>query len=667
MLCLLCATLTTHAQDDAPNLWLEEHIEQQYADPEAGDTDWEDELEALEHLRRHPLDLNRASREDLERFPFLSDRQIAHILAYRHKHGALQSIFELRLVEGMDAHTISLLRPFVQTVAPASGQSAVPSLASLLKQGRHSLLARADYPLYTREGYRGSYLGPKVYHSLRYAFSSGRHLAAGVTGEKDAGEPFFALHDRKGYDHYAYYLQLQDLGFLKKLVAGTYRLDFGLGLVVSHNPLGMGKSFDLSTANVRSRGISKHGSTDEYNYFRGIAATVGIGRDWEVSAFYSHRRMDGVVENGEITSIYKTGLHRTEAEADKTGRFTLQAAGGNLTYRGAWLKVGLTGLYYVFSLPYEPDYRDYARHNLHGYYAYNFGLDYRLRAGAFSWTGEAAKGKRGFALLNRLTYALSSDCKLLLAHRFYSHDYWAFFAHSFGEGSTPQNENGWYLAASFRPGRRWEFFASADFFAFPWWRYRISKPSNGFDLMAKVGYVPAQAVSMYVTYRYKRKERDVTGTGGSLTLPTYQHRLRYRLTARLGRGWQARTTADYTCFAQPGQTRSQGWLLTQAGTFAPETFPLSATLQVSYFHTDDYDSRVYAYERGPLYTFYIPSFQGRGLRFSLMVDCELGHWGWVSAKFGQTVYHDRSTIGTGRDLIDSNRKADVQVQFRLLF
>ena len=35
---------------------------------------------------------------------------------------------------------------------------------------------------------------------------------------------------------------------------------------------------------------------------------------------------------------------------------------------------------------------------------------------------------------------------------------------------------------------------------------------------------------MYVNYRYKRKERDVAGTDGKVILPTYQHRLRYRLT-----------------------------------------------------------------------------------------------------------------------------------------
>ena len=57
---------------------------------------------------------------------------------------------------------------------------------------------------------------------------------------------------------------------------------------------------------------------------------------------------------------------------------------------------------------------------------------------------------------------------------------------------------------------------------------------------------------MYVNYRYKRKERDVTGTGGEVVLPVYHHRFRYRLTYS-PEHIQLRTTVDYNHF------HSQGW------------------------------------------------------------------------------------------------------------
>ena len=94
----------------------------------------------------------------------------------------------------------------------------------------------------------------------------------------------------------------------------------------------MGKTIYASSFNNRSGRIKKHSSSDEYNYFRGVAATVALSKDWDLSGFYSHRLLDGVITDGAITSIYKTGLHRSQKEADKKNLFTMQLTGGNVSY-----------------------------------------------------------------------------------------------------------------------------------------------------------------------------------------------------------------------------------------------------------------------------------------------------------------------------------------------
>lgn len=172
-------------------------------------------------------------------------------------------------------------------------------------------------------------------------------------------------------------------------------------------------------------------------------------------------------KNGEITSIFKTGLHRTEKEADKMDVFTMQLAGGNLTYEKNKLKIGMTGIYYFFNHPYEPDLKKYAKYNLHGNNFYNLGVDYKYRLGKLVWVGEGAVGKQGYALLNQLKYRLLTSYQLLLIHRYYSHDYCSFFSHSFGESGTPQNENGWYLAAEATPLEHWKFLLHWICFLFP--------------------------------------------------------------------------------------------------------------------------------------------------------------------------------------------------------
>ena len=659
LLSLVCLAL--QAQHPDLMLW-EENLEQLAAEAES--TDWEDELEELSRRMEQKLNLNAATREQLEQFPFLSEEQVENLLAYVHVHGAMQTLYELQLVETMDKETIGRLLPFV-CVRPLEEETRYPSLKNILKYGRHEATARFDLPFYTRKGYEKDYLGPSMYHSLRYSFRYGDRLQVGVTGEKDAGEPFFALHDRQGYDYYSFYLLLKGWGRLETLAVGNYRVSFGQGLVLG-NGFGLGKTFSLATAEYRTEGFRKHSSSDEYNYFRGVGATVRLASRWRASAFYSHRNLDGVVEDGEITSIYKTGLHRTTKETAKRHAFVMQAAGGNVAYGGSHLKVGVTGLYYFFDRPYEPTLRKYARYNLRGNYFYNVGVDYAYRSGRWALVGEAAKGKRGYAFLNQLRYQVGGQYKVMLIHRYYSHDYWGMFARSFGESSALQNENGWFLAGEASPFARWRFFGGIDLFSFPWWKYRISKPSQGVDGLFQVTFTPNRRWSMYTNYRLKRKERDVTGSGGETILPTLHHKVRYRLSYAQGL-WSLRTTVDYNRFVQAPLQCSQGWQVTQMCGVRLPFLPLAVTLQGTYFHTDDYDSRVYAYEKGLLYTFYTPSFYGRGFRFSAHLRYDFRDWLMLIAKFGQTLYQDRKEIGSGNDLIRGNKKSDLQVQVRLKF
>ena len=629
---------------------------------------WENELEELSNRLQEPVNLNSATREQLEQFPFLSDIQIEHLLAYIYIHGQMETIYELQLVEELDRQTIQYLLPFVCIKAinnePAFRWKTM--LKDAGRYGKNEVLTRLDIPFYKRKGYEHTYLGPSVYNSVKYTFRYRDQLYAGGVAEKDAGEPFAALHNRYGYDYYSFYLLLQNCGRLKLLAVGNYRLSFGQGLVMSTDYL-MGKTIYASSFNNRSTGIKKHSSTDEYNYFRGVATTVALTKRLSVSAFYSHRNMDGVVTDGEITSVYKTGLHRSRKEADKKNLLTSQLTGGNVSYQQNHIRLGITGVYYVFNRPYEPELTGYSKYNIHGNHFYNLGIDYAYRWRRFSFQGETAIGKQGWASLNRLQYSPVQDIQFMLIHRFYSYDYWAMYAHSFGEGSTVQNEQGYYVGLETTPFSHWRFFVSFDLFSFPWKKYRINKPSRGTDGLIQATFTPRTNLSMYLKYRYKQKERDLTGSKGTLTLPIFHHQLRNRLNYSLNDVFSSRTTLDYNHFHSQDRAATKGYQVTQMISSQLPWTRLFADVQGSYFCTDDYDSRVYVSEKGLLYTFYTPSFQGRGFRCAVRLRYELNkHWLFIT-KFGETIYLNRNEIGSGNDLIYGNKKADIQMQLRIKF
>ena len=147
-----------------------------------------------------------------------------------------------------------------------------------------------------------------------------------------------------------------------------------------------------------------------------------------------------MLTDGEITSIYKTGLHRSQKEADKKNVFTMQLTGGNMSYQQNRIRLGITGIYYVFNRPYEPQLTGYSQYNIHGNQFYNLGIDYAYRWHRFSFQGETAMGKQGSATLNRLQYSPVEGTQLMIVQRYYSYNYWTMFAHSFGEGSAVQND-----------------------------------------------------------------------------------------------------------------------------------------------------------------------------------------------------------------------------------
>lgn len=664
----LFITFVCNAQNPPENS-INDIIENLSVNNDVDNFNYEEIIQELSNKLHEPVNLNSATREQLSIFPFLNDQQIENLLAYVYIHEQMKSIYELQLVEGMDKRTIELLRPFVcvKVVNNTSLFRWKTMLINNWKYKKQEVLTRIDIPFYSRYGYQHTYLGTPVYNSIKYSFHSGNTLYAGLVAEKDPGEPFGALHNKKGYDFYSIHLLIHDLGRLKTLAIGDYKLSFGEGLVIGNQSfIKTNVSSNLLVNN--NCGIRKHSSTDEFNFFRGVGITFSISDHLSLSGFYSSRHLDAVLEDGKIKSISNTGFHRSSKEVNKIGLCTSKLTGSNMSYQQGSLRLGITGIYYFLNHPYEPDIRSYSKYSIRGNHFYNYGLNYSYRwGGKFYFHGETSVGKKGLASLNSVHFIPVDDYQFVLIHRYYSYDYWGMYAHSFSAGSNVSNENGWYLAANFTPIRKWHFGGSLDLYSCPWLKYRVSKPSKGVEGLLEADFSPKKEIKIYAFYRYKQKERDVLHSSNRVTLPTFQHNFRLRLNYDLLSFLLLRSTFDYNHFHFKYNKGSQGVQFTQMASLTFPSFPVQVIGQGSYFLTDDYDSRVYIYERGLFYTFYTPCFQGKGFRMSATVRYDMNkHWMFL-LKIAETVYLDRNKIGTGDDLIVGNKKADLQVQVRFKF
>lgn len=328
--CLMPVMVLAQKEITAATPW-QQYLDQLSDVEDFEDQSWEEYEDVLNELAEHPININTATTEDLQRLPFLTAQQIEDIEAYIYRYGAMKSLGELAMINGMSWAQRQLLTCFVY-VGEVKTRS-FPSLRQIAKYGKHELMGMVKVPLYERKGDAdGSYMGSRYKHWLRYQFRYSDKVKMGFTGSKDAGEPFMSKGNGAGYDFYSFYLQIRGWGRLKNLTLGRYRLHEGMGLILN-NDFSFGKLSTLSALGRNSNVIRAHSSRYAANYLQGAAATVTVVRGLDVTGFVSYRKIDATLKDGGIQTILTSGLHRTASEMAKKDVASAFLAGGNVSYR----------------------------------------------------------------------------------------------------------------------------------------------------------------------------------------------------------------------------------------------------------------------------------------------------------------------------------------------
>ena len=651
-------TLVSYTEGFAQD-WLP--LLEQVADDEESEEASQQVVDLLSELAQQPIDVNTASREQWQQLPFLSDSDIDGILEYVGRYGPVKSLGELAMVPQIDCLKRQLLTHFVVINKPVVDGNSFPRLANILRYGHHLLMATARIPFYERRGDQNGYLGYPCRHDLRYAFSYGQRLQAGVIGAQDAGEPFFSKRNRLGYDFYSFYVVLRDIKRLKALALGRYRLNVGMGLVLNNSFL-LGKAWASASLGANRNAIRPHASRSPANYLQGAAASVDVSRNLQLTAFLSLRNIDASLnDDGSIATLVTSGYHRTTSEMDRKNNAAQFAVGMNARFSASHYSVGATAVYTAFNRDLHPDIATlYRRHNARGREFWNIGVNYALLLGPLSFHGETATSNGGaIATINRLAWQVNANLNLTLLQRFYGMKYVALLANTLSDGGHVQNESALYLGFDWKPSRRFSTQAYADLAYHPWPRYQASLSSHSLDCFSKAAYSLNNNWQLVARYRLRRREYD--NNDKTHLIWKTEHR------ARLAAIWQndalnLRTQLDFT--QSTFRTKSRGWML---GEHAVWTLRRSTKLagNIAWFHTDDYDSRIYVYERGVLYDFSMPAFYGEGIRYSLMVSHQFGKHLSLTGKLGVTDYFDRSTMGTGYQQVNGSSMTDLLLQLRL--
>jgi hypothetical protein len=628
-------------------------------------------IEHFTQLAENPLNINNSTAEELAQLIILTDFQIFNITEYIKEFGAMMSVHELLLVPGFDEETVSRISPFV-TASITEKQSFKPSFKDMLTKGNNTLLMRSTRTLETRKGYMHDdsglqrYKGSPFSFFTRYKYKYGNKLQIGLTADKDAGEEFFAGSNRQGFDFYSFHLMLSDRRYIKKMIVGDFRANFGQGLALWNN-FALNKSADVHSIKKRNNGFSAYSSSDEVTYMRGIASTMQFG-SWEFSPFVSYRKIDATMEDEGYTSLSASGMHRTPNEISRKNALSETVAGINAGYGKTFWRVGTTAMYGRYGADDYRDIRPYNRFTLHEPSNANFAVDYRMTVKNISLFGEAAiSSNGGKALLAGITADVNHWLQFSSLYRNYQTYYQAVYSNAFGENSSTANEQGLYLGVSILPHRSWKISAFFDSYSFPWLRYGIDSPSSGWDYLVQANYTPNKNFDVRIKLQHDKAVKNLSGSTVSTTQNIERTRALLQATYSLSPELSMNSRLAFCFFNPEMQTDEKGFLMSQDIKYKLQTIPLSFILRYAIFDTDSWNSRLYVYESDILYAFSSPACSDKGSRYYLNIGYKILDKIQLWFRISQTYYFEKEEISSGPATIAGNKQTDVKLQIQIKF
>ena len=634
----------------------------------------------LTEFARHPMNLNTATADDLIQLHMLNVLQIRNFISYRKLLGSLLSVHELQAVPGWDLVTIRRLIPYVRI---GRDESVYSALKERWAGGDASLLMRAGQVLEKSKGFEkpsgpdaSYYEGSPQNYFIRYNYNYKQLLSYGFTGEKDAGEPFFRVAQRWGFDFYSFHFFLRQVGIIRSIAIGDFTVNMGQGLI-QWQAFSTTKSSQAMAIKREAECIRAYHAAGEFNFHRGAAISLQKGK-WQSNMFISSQSIstnmvtDTAGREDLFISFQQSGYHRTPAEiADRNNNRQI-SAGINIRYTGQQSGMGLNFVHFQYSRPFRKKDEPYNLYSLKGTRLTDFSVDYSHTYRNLHLFGEWAMDQWShFAFIQGALISLSDNVSMSFLYRNISVAYQSLYSDAFTENTVPNNEKGFYSGISIRPAAGLQLEMYYDIFIFPWLKYQVDAPSAGRDLLFQAAYQPNKSCKLSVLYKNEIKavNASVLNSATHGLLSPVKQRWRIAADYDFSRALSFNSRMEFLWIGIKGMPTRHGYLGMTGFSFRKSG--LSGSVGVAVFETDDYDTRIYAYEPDLLYHFSLPTYYGRGIHYYINIHQDFSRLmgrgrqrfrvsGWL--KWEQRFYPGSTSIGTGLNEIPGNRKSEIKAE-----
>lgn len=594
-----------------------------------GQEEYENELEQLtitdDQQLRDPVEIteiqtglkfniNKVTKEELSSLLLLTPTQIQDFINHRNSYGNFLSLLELQIISSWDLKTIKLLLPFLYFRSSNDKINVKHSIA----EGKHSLLYRTG-------GKPNGYISKDAWlkknrQLLHYKFKYKGIIQAGWIIEKDAGETNFT-------DHLGLYFALNNKGIIKQLLIGDFNVNMGQGLA-HWQGYAFGRSSNILSGYRQANFIQPHTGTDENRFHRGIGLQLKKG-NIEFGAFFSRLKIDAniiadTINNTQwISSFLLSGLHRNDAEIKDKNTVTKITWGGKIKLQLPTGSINLNLIQTNFSIPIQKRAQPYNQFAISGQHWRNMSLDIALTTKIGFLFSEIALDKQLDYAFN-VGWLKSIDPKFDIAviYRNMNKKYRAFESNCISANSEAGNETGLLFSFNFQPHAKHFLEGFTDLSQLHWPTFSLDRP--GIAKLYSIQYIWRPNKKTELSTRYQIDSRTTNqgyeNNHTSFIGQKLTHRWRTHIAFSPFESLTLRCRNELVKVQEEFKSISFGQLSYIELIFKPLAEPLSLSFRYTFFSTDDYSSRVYAYERDISSYYSIPAHFDQGQRNYILVQ-----------------------------------------------
>jgi hypothetical protein len=234
---------------------------------------------------------------------------------------------------------------------------------------------------------------------------------------------------------------------------------------------------------------------------------------------------------------------------------------------------------------------------------------------------------------------------LNLSYRDFSPGYFAPQALTISESSTVRNEKGFLLGMELFVTPTVSLQGYADVYRFPAARYNIDIPTGGIDMQGQLNIAFSAQDQFYIRYKNESKDDFRSEDYGSGFYRKKTQRFRVHNALEASEKIMLRSRIESTLYAEDQSDHSLGIMAYQDVRFSP-SYTLSFTGRLAYFDTDDFQSAIYAYENDVLYSFSVPAYSSKGVRYYLMMKWQLFKNTDLWLRYARFAYSDTENTKT---------------------